>query len=430
MLTKIISEIHFIIWRKIHTLPEYFIEIWQISEFKKITWHAFLNSDLYHNLYEKQKINFNTIKTKKDIEKIPIITKKIFQKTTEENYLCLEKPRNCYRRHTSGTTGEQFSFYVTRNWLDPHMYFLNFRALFWEGNSIEKIKKMSYINLDINHDDYKYPQLNRIKISANEVEKNTKKTLKEIFDFRPEIIDGFPSFIIDYTKQLIRYPQYNNKLKYIISRGEKLTAGQKKYIEKNLKCNIYNRYGMEEFGVIGIECRYHNGFHINTESFLLEIVNDEGKNVEIGKSGNIVITDFRNYVMPFIRYKTGDCGYYIKEKCKCGLPDNKLTLVGRDVEFLKLGNKQIHHFEFYDIFKFYSDIILQYQIVHTESNKIDIFIVIINKINDYDINTIISEIKKIIGHNYYVKINITDKITKTSRGKIRTIINLEENIKG
>ena len=41
---------------------------------------------------------------------------------------------------------------------------------------------------------------------------------------------------------------------------------------------------------------------------IVEVLDDEGKDVSPGELGNIHITHLDNYLMPLIRYKIGDLG--------------------------------------------------------------------------------------------------------------------------
>ena len=72
------------------------------------------------------------------------------------------------------------------------------------------------------------------------------------------------------------------------------------------------------FGCIAQSCDIGNGLHINTESFWVEIIDDNQKTLDSGKIGNIVVTDFDNLVMPFIRYEIGKTGMIDYRRCKCG----------------------------------------------------------------------------------------------------------------
>ena len=80
-------------------------------------------------------------------------------------------------------------------------------------------------------------------------------------------------------------------------------------------------YNCWEFDNIAWECNRNEGYHITTDSLILEVVNN-GKTATIGESREIIVTALNSYVMPFIRYNMGDIAILHDKTCSCsrGLP--------------------------------------------------------------------------------------------------------------
>ncbi len=97
-------------------------------------------------------------------------------------------------------------------------------------------------------------------------------------------------------------------------------------ISKALGCEIFCHWGMTETCLGGaVECEEGSGMHLREPDFYLEIVDPEtGLSVPDGTSGEIIFTTLSRRAMPLIRYKTGDIGKIIPEKCTCGLPMRRL----------------------------------------------------------------------------------------------------------
>jgi phenylacetate-CoA ligase len=74
--------------------------------------------------------------------------------------------------------------------------------------------------------------------------------------------------------------------------------------------------------------------HINAECLHVEFEMDN-RPVGRGEPGHMLITDFDNYGMPFIRYDIGDIGVPLAGQCSCGrtLPRMEMN-AGRDTDFL------------------------------------------------------------------------------------------------
>lgn len=91
-------------------------------------------------------------------------------------------------------------------------------------------------------------------------------------------------------------------------------------IRKNWHCKVFTHYGMTEtcYGC-AVQCTEGAGHHIRHEDMYLEIIDPaDGSPVPAGCEGEIVITVFANQAMPLIRYRTGDIGSIVMDKCICG----------------------------------------------------------------------------------------------------------------
>lgn len=122
----------------------------------------------------------------------------------------------------------------------------------------------------------------------------------------------------------------------IIATSMMLLGPERRVIEKVFGCQVTNRYGCEEVGLIACECEQHNGLHLNADHLVVEFLRDDGSEAAPGEEANIVVTDLINRGMPLIRYSLGDMGVPSDRRCSCGrgLPLME-RVVGRQADFLK-----------------------------------------------------------------------------------------------
>jgi|GEM_PF-997472 len=166
--------------------------------------------------------------------------------------------------------------------------------------------------------------------------KDEEKNLELMRKHRAKMLMSFTSALISMARAN-QEKEEPLKLKSILSRGEVLTEEAREMVEDSFSCNVFDRYGSVEFPVMANECPEEHKLHVNAGSYLLEIVDENGKPAE---SGEIVVTHLLNKTMPMLRYSTGDRGRW--GKCSCGRSTPVLESVeGRANDFIILPSGKI-----------------------------------------------------------------------------------------
>lgn len=132
------------------------------------------------------------------------------------------------------------------------------------------------------------------------------------------------------------------KLDAILTVGEMLTDEIRQLCRDAFGAKVIDSYGCQEAGKIAIECEVSGHYHVCVSNVLLEIVDDEGRQVPPGGVGRIVLTSLYNYAMPFIRYEVGDFARLGDAPCSCGRTLPVITeILGRRRNMLTLpdGNR-------------------------------------------------------------------------------------------
>jgi phenylacetate-CoA ligase len=128
-------------------------------------------------------------------------------------------------------------------------------------------------------------------------------------------------------------------------------------------------------------------FHVHPERAVWETVRGDGTTASPGEVGRVVVTALDNFVMPFIRYDTGDLAVAGGDPCPCG---RGLPLVGpvdgRTVECLRTpSGKIISTLSIItrvvpDIS--YVDVVRQYQLVQEAPDRVRLLIVPAGAVDD------------------------------------------------
>lgn len=127
------------------------------------------------------------------------------------------------------------------------------------------------------------------------------------------------------------------KMRLAISCSEHLSQSARKLFSGSFGCSVRNYYGSSESWSLGFECE-KGSMHLNSDSVIMEIVDDEGNPQKAGKPGHVLITSLWRYSMPFIRYRIGDIAS-LGRSCPCGRGLHVISsLEGRHADFITLGS--------------------------------------------------------------------------------------------
>ena len=184
---------------------------------------------------------------------------------------------------------------------------------------------------------------------------------------------------------------------------------------------VVSRYSNEENGVLGQDEGISNVFTLNEADYIVEICDNNGKPIDDGRLGHIVVTDLYNYAMPMIRYDTGDVGaintFEIngrKKRCICNFSGRSVDVI-YDTKGAALSPHVITNFMWS-----YPDV-NQYQIIQKGKKSY------IARMNLPDNFTKQEELEKLLyqllGQDAELKIEMVNEIPVLASGKRRYVIN-------
>ncbi|MEA2022142.1 MAG: phenylacetate--CoA ligase family protein, partial [Candidatus Caldatribacteriota bacterium] len=362
-----------------------------------------------------------------DIKKFPILTKHIIRNNFDGLYKF--RDNTYYRNSSGGSTGEPVIFYQDSNYF---AWNTAAKILFdeWAGReSGEPMVKLWGSMRDIIKGGQGFKEYLRQQLSGVTTLGSTRMTEKSMHEYVQRINHTKPRLILAYANcigELARFIQ-NHDLP-IYSPGAIMTSAcvlfpdMRKNIEDVFQTTLFNRYGSREVGDIACNCKTSPGLHLIPDIHYVEIVDDEGKEVKLGKSGNIIVTLLTNYTMPLIRFKIGDRGILSNKDCKCGHGLPLLEKVeGRIVGHFKNKRGDIVSGGFFLTILLFRKNIKQFQIVQESIDYIIINLVLVDKIKlkdmDKDFKEINQIIRKAMGSDTKIKYNIVDEIEPSPSGK-------------
>ncbi|MHA1217596.1 MAG: F390 synthetase-related protein [Candidatus Heimdallarchaeaceae archaeon] len=179
---------------------------------------------------------------------------------------------------------------------------------------------------------------NGVKIRISYVSPlDTIETIVEKLNMlKPNLISGPPSVL-----QVLARAKKDGSLKVspllIISYGEVLSSNVKRIVEKDFICSVVEVYKSSE-SFIALPCKNGN-LHINEDTTLIEVLDNNHQPVKPGNPGFVVVTDFIKRKTPIIRYQLNDLITIDPEPCSCGSKFRVIKQVHGRADDIILGKK-------------------------------------------------------------------------------------------
>jgi phenylacetate-CoA ligase len=395
------------------------IEKYQLNKLSKLLEF----SVYYSNYYKALGFYIDRENPVESLKKFPVLTKSLLKKNTES--ILTQPKESLLKNGSSGSTGEQTIIY----WSKKEQTINRATQLLW----------WKWANYTIGD--------RLIQTGITPVRKGLKK-YKDFF-FRTHYVHAFshnPSKITSLLKSLNPNKEYvlagyasslfvfskiakeNNihfKVKSAISWGDKLFEHYKKSIQDVFDCKTYETYGSSEGFMIGSQ-KDLDFLYIMSTNVFVEILDDDGNEVEDGQLGHVVVTNLNGFAMPLIRYKIGDLAIKLP---KTKYPKTRALnlpifqkIIGRDTDIIKTpsGNYMVVH-SFTGIFEHIPEI-KQFCVIQNDLSGIEILYIKDVHFNDLVLDKIKTEIFSYIQEPFQVYFKEVDEIKATPSGKPQLII--------
>jgi phenylacetate-CoA ligase len=217
--------------------------------------------------------------------------------------------------------------------------------------------------------------------------------------------------------------RFPSQLKEVRTIGETFSGGLKARCENDFALKAVDLYSAQEVGVIALQCPVSGLYHVQAESLIVEVLNDEGAPCSEGEVGRVVVTDLHNFATPIIRYEIRDYAE-VGGACPCGrgLPTLK-RILGRRRNMVTLPDGSKHwptvgFHAFRDIAP-----IRQYQAVQHSLDTVEMRLVVDAPLSGEQEALLRTVIQAALGYPFTLRFSYHDgELPKTRGGKFEEFI--------
>lgn len=406
------------------------LEAFQIKSLRHLIKYAYDNVSFYHNLLNEHKINPDDIKSKKDLNKLPILRKdeirnnpsSLISKQYDSSRLkCLS---------TSGSTGRPLFLYI--NPVEDQLR--KARHLRANTGCGQKILDKWVLIVSPKHfgSSSKLQRMLGFYVPTHVSVFNTMdEQISLIEKYQPDVLDGYSSSLFLFAKGVEDRAIKTIKPRFVIGGAELVDNNSKSYIEKVFNVPFFDHYACVEFDRIAWQCPQKIGYHMDADALILQFVDKDGQEVAKGEKGEIVCTSLFNYSMPLIRYAIGDMGVESDDECTCGrtLPLMKVMEGRKDSNLLLPNGKMISPRAFtvainlFPGYRFFD----QFRIIQKKIDNFQIFVKLKKiEINQSDLSKdLINYLIKTLhleADNITFEVNYVDEIPLSKTGKLMMVM--------
>lgn len=280
------------------------------------------HSSFYREAIENTGFELSMANLKRIMNSLPILDKNIIKKEYDRILAIPSSKKYLGYQTTGGSTGEPFGFHVFGGYDAEHQEFFFKLMGYVQGDKILALDGSLVPEQLVTEGIYwivknsKAIPYGSMALSSHYLNASTiDKYIEFIRDFNPSIIRGYPSYIESLAKYILDNDiNLGVNLKGIQLTSETFYDYQVSNISKAFQTKVYSQYGHAEASVFGYSLDEDMLIYCSPLYGYTEIIGEDGKHVEPGEIGEIIVTGFGNRALPFIRYKTGDLGLYNGEE--------------------------------------------------------------------------------------------------------------------
>lgn len=338
--------------------PRNVIKAFQEEKLREDLQYLNANSKFYQNLFKKEHIDIQKIRTLEDLTYIPVTTKEDLQ-LHNEDFFCVKRENIADYITTSGTLSDPTTFAMTQHDLDRLAYNEAISFAGAGGHTGEVYQLMTTIDKRFMAGLAYFMGVIKMGASVIRVGNGIPELQWDTIQrMKPDAIICVPSFIL----KIIQYAEKNGidyrncSIKKAVCIGENLRnqdfslnlLGNK--IKEKWDIDLYSTYASTEMGTSFCECEAGKGGHHHPELIICELLDENNNVVPEGEIGELTVTTLGVEGMPLLRFKTGDIARFHYEPCSCGRTTMRISpIIGRKNQMIKLKGTTLYPATIFDV---------------------------------------------------------------------------------
>jgi phenylacetate-CoA ligase len=287
--------------------------------------HAIMNIPFYRERYAEAGFSCDTLRGPEDWRRLPLLRRGDIQ----ANFTQLQcRPTAHGKLSTSATTGSSGSPVIVVGTAVSRILWhaLTLRHHLWHRRdfsgklaTIRALQRRSE-SLEEQQSNWGGATIDLIKtgpLVALDIHKSIDEQAHWLVRENPDYLLTYPSVAIALMEYMEREGMRLPRLRELSTFGELLEPRVRAICKRVWGVPLVDGYSSQEVGYIALQCPETEEYHVQAESVLVEVIDEDGNWCQPGEIGRVVITTLHNFAMPLIRYEIGDYAE-VGQPCICG----------------------------------------------------------------------------------------------------------------
>lgn len=306
----------------------------------------------YRDLFRTEGIDPGDIRTAGDLAALPLLEKRAVQADPERFRSTSPRGAAAIAFHTAGSTGTPTRIYRDRASLLANVAYSE-RERTVESHFCGARYRYPVVQLTL-------PEGNDLRVRAY-YDTGSFRPLRPVLtpvsmadpperiaaalaQLRPLVLRGRGSAVEHLFRVAAERGLELHLPRVVLYGADRMTDEGRRLIEDRFGVPVLSRFGAIESFKIGFSCEERRGLHLHEDLCHAWIAGPDGRPVESGAHGEIVISDLTNRGSVLLNYRLGDLGRLAPAGCSCGRTSRLLAdLEGRVDEIVELADGTCLH---------------------------------------------------------------------------------------
>ncbi len=406
------------------------IRRWQLKRLQKLLRHAYTTTPYYRHRLEAAQYRFGPALDEDSWAEIPLLTRRDIQDAAEQllSSSAPANPRITRSVVTSGSTGQPVCTASTPQ-TRLHWHVLTLRDHRWHQRDLgQKLAVIRHtrpgaaLPPDGEMRESWGIATDRGTTTGPGLLLSIQSTIEEqaawLVRHDPAYLLCYPSNLEALADHFLSTGIQLPGLQQVRTFGEILDPRIRETCRQAWDVTVTDVYSTQEVGYVALQCPEHEHYHVQSESVMVEVLDEQGKACLPGETGRVVISSLHNFATPLIRYDLGDYAE-VGSSCPCGrrLPVLR-KILGRQRNMLVLpdgqkrwpgigqGGDLVHLPRF-----------RQFQLIQRSVARIDVLIVAQEQLSEEEQTAASDYLARALGHPFEFVFIHVDEIPRHPGGK-------------